>query len=131
MFLFIVFFFSCEKGFITNCSDCTETEPVYADIEISIDYQISSSNNTLISIYEGDLEDGILIKEFSANGRDVTYFEVQINKKYTVKATYNIGTRTYIAIDSVIPKVRYETNDCDQPCYFVYNKSIDLRLKYQ
>ena len=127
----MVSFLSCEKDFVTNCQDCTAEEPVNVELTISVEDLVSSSFNFTINIYEGNLEDNLLIKSFTLQSRNVTYYEAQINKKYTVTASYSFGNRTYIAVDSTIPRIRYVTNECDQPCYYVYNKSLNLRLKYQ
>jgi hypothetical protein len=131
LFILLTSFFSCEKGYLTSCPDCTVEEPVYTELEIYSDHATSSFYYPTIEIYEGNLEDSILIKSFTTNGRDITYFEGQINKLYTATATYNIGNRTYITVDSTVPRVRFEENECDEPCYYVFSRNLDLRLKYQ
>jgi hypothetical protein len=130
-FVLLVTVFSCEKGSITQCSDCSAEEPENVELTIYIDDPLSSSSSTIIRIYEGLLEDGILIKSYSFQGREATYFEAKVNKMYTITATYTISNRIYTAVDSTIPKVRYEPDMCDEPCYFVHNKTLNLRLKYQ
>jgi hypothetical protein len=131
MFIILASVFSCEKDFLTKCPDCTSDEPETVDLIIYVDNPVSSVSNLTINIYEGNLEDNILIKSYSMQNREVTYFEAQINKKYTVTANYTYGNRTYIAVDSAIPRIRYEPDECDNPCYYIYNKNLDLRLKYQ
>jgi hypothetical protein len=131
LFVVLVGVFSCEKGFITKCQDCTSEEPVTVELEISVDNPVTSTRNVTINIYEGNLEDNILIRSYQMQNREVTYFEAQINKKYTVTANYTYGNRTYIAVDSTIPRIRYEPDECEEPCYYIYNKNLDLRLKYQ
>jgi len=58
----------------------------------------------------------------------VPYF-VSINKKYTITATYFFGAK-YTAVNSVTPRVRYSKDQCDDPCYYVYDKTVNLKLKY-
>jgi len=130
LLVILVLSFSCEEqGFFVKCADCTSEEPVNTNLEIKLDL----SNNgyyTLINIYEGNLEDSIL---YTSQQTNITYFlkvSVAINKKYTVTATYFIPDNYYTAIDSATPRVKYEKDQCDDPCYFVYDKVIDLRLKY-
>lgn len=131
LLLFLGICFSCEEqGLIVKCPDCFADEPLKADLEIKLE----NPNNypeAMIQIWEGNLEDSILLKSFSHTTYSTTVSEeVTINKKYTVTASYNINSRTYIAVDSATPRVRYNKDQCDEPCYFVYDRVIDLRLKY-
>lgn len=130
LLVILVLSFSCEEqGFFVKCADCTSEEPVNTNLEIKLDLS-SNGYYTLINIYEGNLEDSIL---YTSQQTNITYFlkvRVAINKKYTVTATYFIPDNYYTAIDSATPRVKYEKDQCDDPCYFVYDKVIDLRLKY-
>ena len=130
LLVILVLSFSCEEqGFFVKCADCTSEEHVNTNLEIKLDLS-SNGYYTLINIYEGNLEDSIL---YTSQQTNITYFlkvSVAINKKYTVTATYFIPDNYYTAIDSATPRVKYEKDQCDDPCYFVYDKVIDLRLKY-
>lgn len=129
LLLFIVVFFSCEEqGIFIKCPDCTAEEPLKTDLEIKLDLTFYSSA-TLIEVYEGNLEDNILYSSYNTR-RTKTTIPVTINKKYTVTATYYIPGDYYITVDSATPRVRYDKEQCDDPCYFVYDRMIDLRLKY-
>lgn len=129
LFLFIVVLFSCEEhGLFVKCPDCTAEEPLKTDLEIKLDLTFYSSA-TLIEVYEGNLEDNILYSSYNTL-RTKTTIPVTINKKYTVTATYYIPGDYYITVDSATPRVRYDKEQCDDPCYFVYDRMIDLRLKY-
>jgi hypothetical protein len=130
-FVALMFLFSCDKMplFIT-CSDCTKDEPTTAILRIKLDgdalYQMSG---VVINVYSGNLEDNILLATFSASTAETTY-TVTLNKKYTITATYHQNSQTYIAVDSVTPGVKYDTSQCTDPCYFVYNNKVNLKLKY-
>jgi hypothetical protein len=127
--LFIVELFSCEKqGLIVKCPDCTTDEPLKINLNVKLDEGYSSSP-TVINVYEGNLEDSVLYNSYQTTETQAL-IEVSLNKKYTVTATYHIADDFYIAIDSATPRVRYDKTQCDNPCYFVYDKDIDLRLKY-
>jgi hypothetical protein len=129
LFLFIVELFSCEKqGLIVKCPDCAADEPVKTNLILKLD-EGSNSSPTVINVYEGNFEDSVLYSSYKAIETYYTIL-VSLNKKYTVTATYHIGDNYYIAIDSATPRVRYDKTQCDNPCYFVYDKDIDLRLKY-
>lgn len=120
---------SCEKqGLIVNCSDCIADEPFETDLKVVFGGNFIISGTVLINVYEGNLEDNVLYSSINATSTKIT-IPVTINKKYTVTATYNITDSKYIAVDSATPRVKYEKNQCNNPCYYVYDRNIDLRLK--
>lgn len=122
---------SCdEKVLFVKCADCTETEPVEASLEVKLDDYIGGiAVIPQVRIYEGNIEDSILLGTYTVMVRTWQQM-VALNKKYTLTATYNTGTVTYVAIDSTTPRVRYDTQQCDNPCYYIYGKRINLRIKY-
>ena len=127
--LILAVFLSCEKqGYIVNCSDCTTVEPSKTDLEIKLDNSYYL-NSVKIDVYEGNLEDNVLYNSLSASVKNTT-ISVTINKMYTVTATYYISNNYYIAVDSATPGVKYEKNQCNNPCYFIYDRKIDLRIKH-
>jgi hypothetical protein len=130
-FLILLIVLSCdEHGLIINCSDCSSDEPKTATIEIKLDRFKTSSYSATVKIYKGNIEDSILIVTFQATEISLKY-SVTINEKYTFTATYTTSYgENYIAVDSAYPRVRYETDQCDEPCYFVYDKAVNLRIKY-
>lgn len=129
--LFIAFtlVFSCQRMPIINCSDCSDTEPLNTNISIKISQPGSAS--TIINVYEGDIEDNILFKSLTTNNVTETTLNVPVNKKYTLTATYNLPEGTYTAVDSAFPRVKYDEQQCENPCYYVYDNMVNLRLKYQ
>lgn len=129
LLLTFVFCFSCEEqGLYVKCRDCTADEPVKTNLEVKTDLG-NYGYETVINVYEGNLEDSVIYASYKTMGTSTT-ISVTLNKKYTVTATYYIPDDYYVAIDSATPKVKYEKTQCDDPCYFVYDKFIDLRLKY-
>lgn len=127
LLLLIVVLFSCEKqGLIVKCPDCTATEPVNILFDVKLDANYEST--TIVNVYEGNLEDSILYKTYSSTASSIS-IPVTINKKYTLTATYYIPDNYYVVVDSATPRVRYEKDQCDNPCYFVYDKVVDLRMK--
>ena len=121
--------FSCEdKGLIVKCADCLDDEPVEAVLDIKVDSNHSSIETT-INVYEGNIEDSVLYSTLKTINSAAS-IRVTLNKKYTVTATYKEQNDFYVAIDSATPRVRFEKSQCDKPCYFIYDKVLDLRLKY-
>ena len=126
----LILCFSCEdKGISVKCEDCLSEEPINTTLDVKLDLSDYGFLPALITVYEGNIEDSVVYDSFSINS-ETTSITVSINKKYTVTATYYIPDDYYIAVDSATPKVRYEKSQCSDPCYFVYDKSINLRLKY-
>ena len=127
-FIILIISFSCEdQSFIVQCSDCTPDEPVTAELYADLDPEYYF--NCMVQIWEGNLEDSILVGSYPMISRTFT-LDVTINKKYTITATYYVSDDTYIAVDSATPRVRYEKSQCDEACFFVYDRKCDLRLKY-
>jgi hypothetical protein len=128
LFLVLVIPSSCEdQSFIVQCSDCTTDEPVTAKLEATLepDFYLEA----LVQIWEGNLEDSILMGTYNSFSKTFTQ-DVTVNKKYTITATYYISDDKYVAVDSATPRVKYEKSQCNDPCYFVYDRKCDLRLKY-
>jgi hypothetical protein len=124
-------FFSCEKMVIyTNCSECVANEPKETSLEIVVDGAHSDYYPTIVRVYEGIIEDNILRSTHTLSGPNL-YVSVWVNKKYTITATYTEDNGSvFIAVDSATPKAQYESKKCQNPCYFIYDKKVDLRLKY-
>jgi hypothetical protein len=120
--------FSCEEqGLFVNCTDCEIEEPINTKLEIKLDKAVFGLS-TAINIYEGNIEDSVIYGSTFTYYSD-TNFTVSINKHYTVTATYKINNKQYVAVDEATPRVKYTKDDCDDPCYFVYDKVVNLKLK--
>ncbi len=138
IFLVLTLFFSCENEEILrdisfiDCSKCTADEPFTAEIRIKLSdpYKFGSANEiVLIEIFEGNLEDDILFGAFQTSSNE-TAINLPINKKYSITATYYINNKSYIAVNSVRPAVRYNESSCDEPCYYTTPGSLNLKLKH-
>lgn len=129
LFIAMVLFFSCEDpgAVVINCGDCLSEEPTEASLRIKLDYL---GNRLTVNIYEGNLEDNILYETFTTSS-EIAYHTVLINKKYTLTVSYLLsGGINYIAVNSVNPHVVYDEDDCEEPCYYVYDRDVNLKLKY-
>ncbi len=119
--------FSCEKnGFFVNCEDCIRDEPVDTRLEITLDADITSG--AVITVYEGNIEDNIIYTTFKVSTEE-TSVVVFLNRKYTVSAKYLISDTNYIVVDSATPRVTYDDMKCDEPCYYIYDNDVNLKLK--
>jgi len=128
-FLLTVFSFSCEEQpFFVKCDECTTDEPLKAQLKIKLDKPYYGVP-TVINVYSGNLEDNVLYGTITTSS-DETSLTVTLNKKYTVTATYYIGSISYVAVDSATPRVSYNKEQCNDPCYYIYDNDVNLRLKY-
>ncbi len=128
IFLFLLAItFSCEEaGRLIYCNDCLPEEPLNTTLEIKLSRDLITGSIE-VSIYEGDIEDDVLIAWFDY-ARD--RFTVAVNKKYTILVKYQVG-ETYICINSTTPRVNYYPDLCEEPCWYVSGRVVDLRLKYR
>jgi len=120
---------SCEKGHMTNCSECMPDSVGEVKLKIYLNEDRSSSPDFIVTIYEGPVENGLILEKIEVLSN---YFEypAMLYKDYSLSVEYTINGEKYIAIDKALPKVRYDESTCSEPCYAVYDNVVDLRLKY-
>lgn len=129
LFLVVAVCFSCEERgtLLSECADCYIEEPQDADIRVKLEGGFEKGST--LCIYEGNLDDSILYMKYFVFGTEKVV-SLPVNQKYTMTAEYHYPDRTVIAVNSVVPRVIFNKNSCDEPCYYVSNRSINLRLKY-
>jgi len=128
MFLLFSVLFSCEDigKYFVNCAECSQDEPQQASLKIKLD---TGYGQITVNVFEGYLEDSLLFSTYVTSSKDVQ-ISVPVNETFTLTAKYHINNRDYYTVNSVTPRVEYEKDQCDNPCYYVYDKVVDLRLKY-
>ncbi|MFC2138195.1 hypothetical protein ACFLTE_08480 [Bacteroidota bacterium] len=123
--------FSCEKEFHSNsvdCAFCYTEEPEYDALVIQL--TIDEDNQTVpVKIYEGIMESGIEVYSDTVDTTKI-WVDVELNKKYTVKAEYFSNGKHIIAVDNDKIKSKYNTEDCSESCWAIIGGYIDVRLKY-
>jgi len=125
--LICVLIFSCEEqGTFAICDDCTADEPFTATLEFTLNHPESTSKKVLV--YEGNIEDSILYATMNTNGTRLS-ITVNLNKLYSATATYYIPGDYFRVADSAFPRAKYTESQCEEPCYYVYDTKLDLRLK--
>jgi hypothetical protein len=124
----VTLLFSCEDNkYFTNCDDCESVEPVTAMLRADLDPY--HSRGVIVMVWEGRIEDHVLFD--SIRIYTSTYEKlVPLNRTYTITALYLIDNKSYTALDSATPRARYTEDLCNEPCYYVYDKSCNLKLKY-
>jgi hypothetical protein len=125
-----VLIFSCDKqGLLVPCSECIDKEPSQVILLAKINPFSESNTKAKVILYEGNIEDSIIVGRYSSESSPIS-LTVNINKNYTITATYYRYGITYTAVDSALPRVRFLKNKCKDPCYIVYDNQADLRIKY-
>lgn len=129
LFAILLLLLSCDdKIIIVNCSDCTADEPEKADIVLKLEPETGSF--VLVRVYRGPLEDNIMIDSFTTESTQYTY-TADLNTKYTFTAEYLLVTgTTIVVVNSAYPRVKYEKDQCEHNCFFVYGNKVNLRIKY-
>ena len=122
---------SCDGKFvIVNCDDCTTDEP--KTINLALSFEPETGNAVQVDVYKGVIEDNILLDSFTTTSISYTY-NVDINVRYTFTAKYeniSFSGKTIVVVATVYPRVRYEKSQCENNCYYVYDKKVNLRVKY-
>ncbi|HCC70971.1 MAG TPA: hypothetical protein DEQ09_07470 [Bacteroidales bacterium] len=116
---------ACEDLYIVDCDNCLLIEPTTCLLNIELP---SDRNLYDVTIYRGKLEDGLVLYEVSTYSPFV--YEVGLNSEYTVTATVIINGKQYTAVDSTRPRVDVITDECDELCYWVVHKTVNLKIKY-
>ena len=129
-FSMLVMLFSCEeiKTALIDCSKCSAVEPKTAVAEIKLNPDGHSA--VLVTIYEGNVEDSIKYESFWTSTKS-TSCTLPLNKKFSFVARYYTTARDfYYCFNSTTMHVKYEEDQCDDPCYYVYDNIVNLRLFY-
>jgi hypothetical protein len=129
--LALLMLFSCEEGGITDCDTCDPDGIYQPQLTIYIRNSEYVPANPLVTIYEGAIEDSIVLRRMSVN-ESYSYitYDAVLYKDYTATLEFFLNSVRYMAIGAACPKVRYDESSCDEPCYYLYDNIIDLRLRY-
>ena len=127
---FLLLLLACsDKLMIVPCGECVTDEPTSTDIKIRIESDNYSA--VTLKVYRGPIEDNILLDSIVTSALEFSY-KADINTHYTFSAEYkDQNGRTIIAIDSAYPRVRFETQQCDNDCYYIYDNKVNLRIRYE
>ncbi len=128
VFLLLVIF-SCEKGYITDCRECSTDGIGDVKLKLYIGSTSYDPASRRITVYEGAIEDSLILSRFSTHAGYIEY-DALLYKDYTVTVEFVRNGKTNISIDAACPQLRYDENTCNEPCYYIYGNIIDVRLRY-
>ena len=127
----IMLLLSCDESFLTDCDKC------YTDLDFSINLNIVFKNpdrvpvNPVVTIYEGNISDSIILSRVQiVDPFSYMYYPAILYKDYSATLEFAYDGQKYITTASACPRMRYDETTCDEPCYYVYNNVLDLRLRY-
>jgi len=123
--------FSCEESFTGDCSECYPEGVPQAQLKILYRNPDYIPYNPKVTLYEGAAEDGIIISHYVIE-EVVSFIEVDaiLYKNYSATLEFWYKGRKYITTAGACPKAGYDKTSCEEPCYFLYDNVLDLRLRY-
>ena len=132
VFIFMLCLFSCEEGWITDCRECDENKPGTVNLKIYVRNPEAIPAYPVVTLYDGAIEDSIVLRRYTMEDPYALtiYYDALLYKDYTATVEFNFDGRNYLLIDAACPELRYDETSCDNPCYYVFNNVIDLRLRY-
>jgi hypothetical protein len=122
-------FSGCETEdwmFEVNCNDCYGYMPDSANLIIHV--TIDAENDSVpLTFYRGDYENGEIDWQDTAT-TDEFHLYSEMNRDYTVTATYKSGDKTVLAFDAEEMYLKDGASDCGSLCYLIKGGILDLRL---
>lgn len=129
--LAVLLIFSCDEGYMTDCRECNPEYPVQSKLKIRYWNPDIVLQDGKVTLYEGIVEDSLVIGYYDVEMAvsDLTYDAI-LYKDYSATLEFIFEGQKYIATGAARPRVRYDETSCDEPCYYIYDNVIDLRLRY-
>ncbi|MCK9322330.1 MAG: hypothetical protein PHP52_13910 [Bacteroidales bacterium] len=110
-----------------DCEWCFEERPEYVDLELIFNVE-ESDKRVIYTVYSG-YAFASEIYFIDTTFENSIWISVLPDQKYTVAAEYIIGEQTIHVINDGFVKTKYFKHGCDNPCYYVFEASCDLKLK--
>jgi len=109
-----------------NCDDCYGYAPDSAKLIIYV--TINAENDSVpLTFYKGSFEEGVIDWQDTATTEEF-YLNSEIDREYTVQATYSSGSQTIVAFDADKMHLHNAGNECGSPCYIVKGGIFDVQL---
>lgn len=122
---------SCEENIVKDCRDCYPGRIETASLIIKYGSTDYIPVNPKLTLYEGAVEDGIILAEYSIDDHFLSFsYDALLYKDYTATLEFTLDGRKYITTAGACPQLGYDDTSCEEPCWFVYNNTLDLRLRY-
>lgn len=123
--------FSCEEGYLTDCDECYTSSDYNVVLKIRYRNEEYVPVNPVVTLYDGNISDSVVIEKFRITDLySYIDFYAILYKDYSAMLEYTYNGQKYAAVASACPKVRYDETTCEEPCWYVYDNVLDLRLRY-
>ncbi len=122
-------FMGCEPEdwvFSIDCNDCYKVAPDSAKLIIYLTIN-ETYDSVPLTFYRGPYENGEIDWQDTATS-DEFFLYSEMDREYTVKATYSSGKDSIIAFDGDKMFIYSASEECGSPCYIVKGGIFDLRL---
>lgn len=120
---------SCKSEYLfeNESSTCFPHFPTALSIKPKV--TLDSENFSIpVIVYLGSIDNNnIAFEKIISKENNMLYLKTQTY--YTIVAKYAQNGKTYFVVNSIELEVVKSCADCFDPCYYVYNREIDLRLK--
>jgi len=110
----------------TDCSQCYDYEPDSAKLIVYVTIN-DEYDSVPLTFYRGPFEDGIIDWQDTAINGEFFLFS-EMNREYSVRATYRSGDKTIIAFDQDKMRLSDNSESCGYPCYIVKGGIFDVTL---
>ena len=121
----MIVFQACEDLNVYNCDECLEFEPAMCDLFVNVS---DTPAPHYVRIYMGTIEDSALFDErWVSSSFTISVF---LNQEYTILSQRVVEDITYTAINSAMPRVKFDESYCEVACFFITDNSVDVRFKY-
>lgn len=110
-----------------DCEWCFEEQPEFVDLELIFNVE-ESDKRVIYTVYSGYAFSSE-IYFIDTTFENSIWITVLPNQKYTVAAEYKMGEQKIYVVNDGYVKTEYFKYACDNPCYYVYEASCDLKLK--
>ncbi len=122
-------FMGCEPEdwmFTVDCNDCYFDAPDSAKLIIYLTID-ETYDSVPLTFYRGPYENGEIDWQDTATTEEFFLYS-EMEREYTVKATYSNGNDSIIAFDGDKMTIYSASEECGSPCYIVKGGIFDLRL---
>ena len=110
-----------------DCSECYTDEPEYGEIELKL--TINDENPEIkITLYKEKFDATNPIYSEIVETTSIQLV-IRTNIEYVVKAEYLKNGRSYHVVNRAKLKTKLDKENCDEHCYYIVGKSVDLRIK--
>ncbi len=111
--------------------DCNKCYTNFPDEEyITVEVTINEDNRIVpITVFYGPFENNNIAFETTITQREKDLW-LETDKHYTLRAEYIKNGRTYFVVNGAKLTTRKDTESCDEPCYYVTGKNVNLELKF-